>query len=195
MGGSCRFRSALVWLLATIVTTVSLPARASAVALPRWDPRVKPIAEAVEHLRGLKFKHPVTVDLLSDSAFAERFGATRPFSKAEEAYLFRDAAQWRALGLISGDVDLAKSLRAIKAGVPGFYDSRRQRVEIRSKHLDPFTKVRLSHELTHVLQDQHFDLLKLQTQVARNHWAPGALLAVVEGDAERIRMRYLAGLS
>ena len=55
--------------------------------------------------------------------------------------------------------------------------------------MTPSIRVTLSHELVHVLQDQHFDLEKLtklpegQAETAR---------AMAEGDAERIEDRYVA---
>ena len=79
-----------------------------------------------------------------------------------------------------------------------FYDPDAKEVVIRggTKFLDVPHRVVLAHELTHVLQDQHFDLNHLQDAVRR---APGqspeALRAVIEGDANRIEDKYLSGLS
>ena len=79
-----------------------------------------------------------------------------------------------------------------------FYDPDAKEVVIRggTKFLDVPHRVVLAHELTHVLQDQHFDLNQLQDAVRR---APGqspeALRAVIEGDANRIEDKYLSGLS
>ena len=47
----------------------------------------------------------------------------------------------------------------------------------------------LAHELTHALQDQHFDLTKLQKAATRSH-SSGALRALVEGDARRVQLLY-----
>jgi hypothetical protein len=53
--------------------------------------------------------------------------------------------------------------------------------------------VTLAHELTHVLQDQHFDLPKLQKEaVDSKTGSVDALTGLVEGDAERIENKYLA---
>jgi len=51
----------------------------------------------------------------------------------------------------------------------------------------------LAHELTHVLQDQHFDLQKLDKAAADSkHGSSDALTGLEEGDAERIEKKYLA---
>ena len=46
----------------------------------------------------------------------------------------------------------------------------------------------LAHELTHVLQDQHFDLNKLRTDAAAG--ADLAVLSLIEGDAVSIENEY-----
>ena len=46
-----------------------------------------------------------------------------------------------------------------------------------------------AHELTHALQDQHFDLNALQKRATRNH-GTAALTALVEGDAVRVQQHY-----
>jgi len=82
--------------------------------------------------------------------------------------------------------------------VLAFYDPDAKEVVIRggTRTLDVPHRVVLAHELTHVLQDQHFDLNRLEDAVRR---APGqspqALRAVIEGDANRIEKKYLSGLS
>ena len=56
----------------------------------------------------------------------------------------------------------------------------------------------LAHELTHVLQDQHFDLRKIEARAAedeeRRGGSSGAMLALIEGDANRVEETYLKGL-
>jgi len=103
------------------------------------------------------------------------------------------------MGLVSGTVDLAAAGRtARESRVLAFYDPDAKEVVIRggTHGLDVPHRVVLAHELTHVLQDQHFDLQRLEGAVRK---APGqspeALRAVIEGDATRIEDRYVAGLS
>jgi len=51
----------------------------------------------------------------------------------------------------------------------------------------------LAHELTHALQDQHFDLLRLLTERPYNFDRAEAVFAVVEGDAVAVQRRVERG--
>lgn len=53
----------------------------------------------------------------------------------------------------------------------------------------------LAHELTHALQDQHFDLLKLLTARPYNFDRTEAAFAIVEGDATSVQRRVERGES
>jgi hypothetical protein len=53
--------------------------------------------------------------------------------------------------------------------------------------------VTVAHELTHALQDQHFDLVALRRSATRRH-GQTALRALVEGDAVRVQNLYIASL-
>lgn len=52
-------------------------------------------------------------------------------------------------------------------------------------------KILLSHELTHVLQDQHFDLLSLPIEALDPEDATSAVRALIEGDATLTMFDYL----
>src|SRR4051812_4916136 len=55
---------ALVTAVVSVAATTERPARAAA-----WDPRIAPVAREVEHLRHLRFLHPIPARFLSDRAF------------------------------------------------------------------------------------------------------------------------------
>jgi hypothetical protein len=106
-------------------------------------------------------------------------------------------ATLRAFGLIDAKTDLVKSLDTVnQAGVLAYYDPSAEEIVVRSDGpLDLARKATLAHELVHVLQDQHFDLQGLRHDAAESETGSnGALTALVEGDAERIKYRYLASL-
>ena len=193
-------------LVAAIVTVVALVGVGLATTVfsssdypSRWDPRLGDLPATVARLRGLQFDHPVPVRYESARRFvkeralgtvgAERGAARRASARATESL--------RAIGLVSGKVDLFAASKAARDNrVLAFYDPDAKEVVIRggTKFLDVPHRVVLAHELTHVLQDQHFDLNRLQDSVRR---APGqspeALRAVIEGDANRIEDKYLVG--
>ena len=80
------------------------------------------------------------------------------------------------------------------SGTLAKYDPKTKRATVRGKKINGATKVTLAHELTHALQDQHFDLTKLQKAATRSH-SGDALRALVEGDARRVQLLYAAQLS
>lgn len=158
-----------------------------------WDQRVTELVAFVERERGLTFEHPVYVDFLpaEDIARAMRGEQENPSGEQMQAAATQ-ASQLRALGLISGDVDLLASSEELTAeGVVAFYDPVSERIVAPDEELGPRQRATLVHELTHALQDQHFDLDDTQA----NTMAPGTFRALAEGDAVRIEQKYAAQLS
>ncbi len=163
-----------------------------------WDPQVAPIAAKVARLRGLSFEHPVPVRYLDDAAFKQRVRVDpSKLTPAAKRRIENLKGTLRAFGLVDPDADLAKSFDTVsQAGVLAFYDPASQEIVIRGRGpLDIERKATLAHELTHVLQDQHFDIRKLRGAASDSDTASsGALTALIEGDAERIKLAYLKGL-
>ena len=181
----------LVGLLAVRVLRDDAPP----VAFPtRWDSRVAPLADWVADARGLAFLHPVEVDFLSEEEYQARATGQGDEGGAEgdevEENLADSLAVLRALGLVSGDVDLAAaSDDLVSGGTLAYYDHGTKRVTVRGTELTPGVRVTLVHELTHVLQDQRFDLTRLSDPDFEN---AATLRALAEGDAERVADRYVA---
>ena len=150
----------------------------------------------MERHRKLKFDHPVPVKFLADAAFVKAYQPDdAKISEQDRADAERDGGQLRALGLIEGPVDLIQSERDLGAtGTVGFYDSDKKTLFVRGTDLsDVDVRVTLVHELTHALQDQHFDLTKL-TDAVETSGEAFALTALVEGDAESVGYDYLFSL-
>jgi hypothetical protein len=159
-----------------------------------WDRRIAPLAHQVERLRGLEFEHPVPIRVLGNRAFEKRYGASQEVTKADRKELERTNAAFLAVGLLDAPMDHDVLTDAYASQVLGFYDDRRKEIVVRGEGLDTApTRATLAHELTHALQDQHFDLQKLRAKARGTESAvPNALL---EGDATRIGDRYKEGLS
>jgi hypothetical protein len=156
-----------------------------------------PIAAQVEHLRGLKYKHAVPVHFLSGKAFEQAVGVNSKLSAKDRAEFEREAGIFRALGLLSGRVDLVKALDAeSKSSTLAYYDFHKKQIVVRGTVIDASHRVTLAHELTHVLQDQYFDLNKLEDRATKSDTGDeSALRAIIEGDAVRIEDKYKATLS
>jgi len=171
---------------------VAVPARATT---DEWDSRIKPIADAVAKLRGLEFEHPVPVKFLSDAAFDKKVSVDEKLSKKDRADIEHSEGQFRAIGLIASDVDLLDAINSFQtSGVLAFYSPKSKQVTVKGTDVDISTRVTLAHELTHALQDQHFDLSALTEDARRTH-SSDALKAVVEGDAVRVQRLYEKRLS
>lgn len=160
----------------------------------RWDARVAPIAARVEALRGLSFKHPVRVTYLSVPDFEKRLSTSPADLKKHRKQIDEATGLLRAAGLIGANVDLAKEVETTRtADTLAFYDFDSKAVYVRgSAAFTVETRVTLAHELTHVLQDEHFDLTKLEKRAANSKsGSSDALTALIEGDATRVQDRYL----
>lgn len=157
-----------------------------------WDARVDPIARWVAKERKLSFAHPVEVQFLSEAAYRKvsTGGEAVEADPAADAAMDDTVAQLRALGLVEGEVDLNSASDTLSdSGTLAFYDPSSEKIFVRGTELTPGLRVTLAHEITHVLQDQAFDLERLQDLPD----GKGATLrAIAEGDASRIEDRYAA---
>jgi len=105
-----------------------------------------------------------------------------------------DLAAYKALGLLDDVSGIRKLLIELYTEqVAAFYDPESHRLFSRSK--SPFSEmlndIILVHELTHALQDQHFDLEKLLQQVKDDNDKLMARVSLVEGDATLAQIRYM----
>jgi hypothetical protein len=160
-----------------------------------WDERVADLVQFVERTRGLDFKHAVPVRFLMEQQFKKEVAADQgDLSRQDKAEVEKQAGLLRALGLIQGDAKkLLEDTSAVDvAEALAFYDPDEKRVVIRGKALDVSTRVTVVHELTHVLQDQYFDLNKLEDNADN---AAGRVDALAEGDATRVEDSYVSTLS
>ena len=175
-------------------------ARAKLSWATEWDPKVADLVTFVETERGLKFTYPVAVDFIAPEAFDKAIGtanARRTDEPADDPH----AVLLRALGLgpmTSFDVTAAVSttttidLQSGKGSSPvvGLYNPATHRIRVRGSDLTAATKATLVHELTHALQDQHFDLDALYVGATTNTQA-AAIHAAIEGDAVAVESAYV----
>lgn len=163
-----------------------------------WDPRVAALVTYVEAHRGLTFKHPVYVEFLSDAEFVKEVTDNgSDLTESDKKDLANAQAQMRALGMISGKTDLLKAENSLQgSGVLGLYDEVDKKIRVRGDQLTPSVRVTPVHELTHVLQDQYFDLSGTFKRLDDDKTADSsAFHAIVEGDAVRIQDGYQQSLS
>jgi hypothetical protein len=185
--------TALIGASGMMPASAAHTAHAAGAAKPpkAWDPRVRQFAKYVEKDRRLAFEHPVAVAFLDDAAFVKALNAGDDPTKADRRQAEHHAAQLRAVGMIGPDVDLIDAWGGIDdTTTTGFYDPDTKKLYVRGHDLTD-TDVRLTvvHELTHALQDQHFDLGRLDDRV-HDSGASFAEDALIEGDATRVENDY-----
>lgn len=146
----------------------------------------------VERTRGLQFKDPVDVEFLSGDEFDERLRGDDDFEPLEEDDFFIDFL--RALGLVRGGLDAeAVTGAAGTEHILGYYDPESEDLYVRGVASTPFLRSVVVHELTHVLEDQHFDLLRPELD-ERGDESGESFRALVEGSASAVENRYLESL-
>lgn len=148
----------------------------------------------VERQRGLTFTTPVQAELLDDAAFRERLRQVDE-RDADPARTTASQVSLTALGLLPPGTDLrAETAKLLGDAVLGFYDPKTKALVVRGNKATPGVRAVLAHELTHALQDQHFNLDRPDLDQALDE-SSLAFSGLVEGDAERTRVAYEATLS
>lgn len=143
---------------------------------------IEQLSRETEQIRGLKFLTPVQVTFLDEAAFRDRLREDVE-AELDEAELLKVERIWQALGVIGVDTSLEDALLgALDAGVLAFYDPVTDELVMRGLELDPFTRGTLVHELTHALDDQHFDLDRFGEDQVDDE-AEAAFSYLVEGTA------------
>lgn len=150
------------------------------------------IERQTSELRGLPFKTPVKYKMI------ERTDLRRVLvEKVKEQYTEQELHDYSralaAFGLVPEGTDFLNVIVSLyNEQVAAFYSPEERALYtfkdlVFSSNLD---KMLLSHELTHALQDQSFDLLKFPLKVKDNDDLALATSALVEGDATVLMTRW-----
>lgn len=150
-------------------------------------PQILDLIGQVETARGLSFQHPPAAEAISDEVMDRKLQESFEIYYPADLYDRRTVA-WRTIGVIDEDADLLEAYRAYLTGqVIGFYDPQTGELVYLGEggDLGLMERLVLAHELTHALDDQHFDLKRLDRLVARcADEAFAASLGLVEGSAQ-----------
>ncbi len=162
--------------------------------VPRETPAdVAELESQVEQVRELEFLRDVVVQPVSAEEIADKLEGAFDETYPKEFYDRRSVA-WQTLGVIPRDVDIREALLAFQTGqVVGFYNPVDGELVYRADgDLDLVERVTLAHELTHAIDDQHFDLSRIDGVAARcRDEAFQAALGAVEGSAQFFSIRLL----
>jgi hypothetical protein len=150
----------------------------------------------IEKERGLKFTTRPTVVVLDQAAFVARFQQLVDEDAQKNAQAYDDiTGVFQAIGLLSRDMTYVDAQKLLgEGGVLGYYDQVSKELRVRAGQLTPFIRTVIVHELTHALDDQHFDLNRPQYDTADDEISFG-FTALAEGNAKRVENAYRATMS
>lgn len=177
-------------------TTTTSPSSASSTLPPATQPEldatVAELSTFVEKQRGLTYKSPVKAKLASDDEFNQEL--LKDFDK-DTAEFSKETTIFEALGMMPAGTDVAAALKKLlSGGVLGFYDPETDELYVRGTALTPYVKETLVHELTHALDDQHFDLDRNAYDERKDEIGFG-FSALAEGNARRVEQAWRTQLS
>jgi hypothetical protein len=190
---------------ASPAATPSVTATASGSAGPtgpaasgNLDATYREIEAETSAIRGLQAKSPVDPIVLDEAGI--RRITSEGFEKDNPADIVAaNERLLKGLGLLPKDASLADLyVEMLGSQVAGLYspDDKQLYVVSRSGRIGPTEKVTFSHEYTHALQDQNFDLSSLKLDELGEGDRGLARLALVEGDATlTMTLWQLANLS
>jgi hypothetical protein len=183
------------------LAALAIPARAG--AAPQGSAALQPAAlekladevlGQVARLRGLAPKRPLARGVLTKDEIRARLKERldKEFPAAEIA---AEGAVLRRLGLLPKDADYRKLiLDLLTDQVVGFYDPFRRQLYIADWMPADLQRPALAHEITHGLQDQHFDLQKYTAAFKGNGDRQLARAALVEGDGTGVMLEFVLGV-
>ena len=144
---------------------------------------------------------PVRVDFLDEAAWEEQGAIDEDEILDEDAQLLEHGeGMFHAVGLVEGDLDLLSDIEELgTSGTVGHYWFEDEVITIRGAEVTLEVQKTLVHELTHVLQDQHFDIGDRLQRLGEDGNTEGSLHVLVEergprrGAVVRAALRSQAG--
>jgi len=145
----------------------------------------------VEELRGLSFKKPVPVEVVDATAMRD-YVLERVRLFDHEDHLETVQRAYQLLGLIPDDVGLLDLLMgAMEEQAGGFYDPSKGAYYLLNDVPQTAAPIFTAHELTHALEDQHFDLDRRLREALDDDDRMLAISAVHEGSATILMSVYM----
>jgi outer membrane murein-binding lipoprotein Lpp len=170
--------------------------------------KVSKIESGLEKVRELSFIKPVPL-LVENRAEADRDIRAQVTHEISDKEFRLDGETGALIGLYQPGIELKQqTLKLLDSQVAGFYDPDTKRMILVSgvsadgvwegtaqflMQRDLMGEMVLAHELTHALQDQHFDLASKLDALKDNDDKALALKSVAEGDATITGFAYVVG--
>jgi hypothetical protein len=187
----------------TTTTMATIPGSASEsldpVVVERIQRELGELMVEAEEVRGLPFLSVPTVVILDEAEFSARV-ADLIAEELDEEEMAIDSSFLALLGMLPEGTDLyGLYIDLYSEQVAGFYDGDELEMVVPASPdgFTPLQRITVLHELVHALTDQHFDFNDDYDVLSEdgNGDDASALLALIEGDAQRASFVYMEGLS
>jgi hypothetical protein len=157
-----------------------------------FPPAIAQVAGQVEQVRQLTFERPVTPEPLSQQEMQQQLRESLD-QQFPADLVAREGQTLTTIGALPPGTDLRQALVDYGTSqIIGFYNSETKRLVFEGgAQPSPFERFTLAHELTHALQDQHFDLNRLDrlNDTCQDERAE-AFLSLAEGDAVETQLLW-----
>jgi len=151
------------------------------------------VFQQMSQITGLPIKAPLKKQVIG-RAEIEKYLTQNLHEEMTPEEIHAQEALVRAFGLVSRDFNLEKFLISFYTEqAAGFYDPKRKTMFIADWLPEELQTMTLSHELTHALQDQSWDLESYLHGARDDDDATDARQAVVEGYATAAMLQQAAG--
>jgi len=184
------FAPACVSLLASIVSVQPEATPAPGVSAEILD-LARAITPRVEAIRGRRFERDVAMQVVDDETARRHFEqrATKLWPREQIEHEQRALAQ---LGLIPEGTSLLDALLdLLEEQAGGYYDPETDTFYVLDDIPDGTASILIAHELTHALDDQHFDIDGLLASAMQDDDRSAALSAVIEGSGTLIMSKFM----
>ena len=163
----------------TIITTVEV------------EKMTTEVLQQVSEIRGLKLLQPVKSGAKS-RAEIEQMVVKNFDEETTSAELDAEYKTLLAFGLAPKGFKYREFLiKLLTEQIAGFYDPKKKEFNLADWNPLELQKTVMAHELTHALQDQHFDLMRFDNWPKGDADRESAIHALIEGDATALMIDYL----
>ena len=186
------------FLLALLSSVPALQEPAVKIAPPKGSPEAlaaltEEVIKDVERVRGLPFKRPVPKHVRSKEE-VRRF-VEKALAKEMPAEVWGPRERfYKRLGLLPADCDFGAAVEEVLVEqIGGFYDPDTGEFVVVGSFGPTIDRFVVAHELTHALDDQHFDLKRLTEEARNEEDRSFVVAAVAEGSGMLVAQVYLTG--
>lgn len=181
--------AAILWI--AIALNFSAAASAAKLDDTALKHEIRELVPTVETLRGLSAKRAVPMGVMTRPQILSEL-KKRLAKEYSEEEIEAESLVLKRLGLLPRELDYKQAvLKLLTDQVAGFYDPQRRMLYIADWLPLLFQRPAMAHELCHALQDQHFNLKRLNKPQKDNSDRQLAQIALIEGDCTGLMLEFV----